>query len=183
MRWIKGGNNRGVTLMEMMAVVAIIGILAGISIPNMTTAIRNNRVRTVSIKLLAQLRETRSQAISLARNIQFSLDATNKMYSVIIQKYTLIDPLDPNHVKVMSEQEAKALASNVEFDANNWLRPAGSPAPVETTPETFDVVFTPAGLMEISGSPVGSIKLRGTHIAYEIQLYKAGQIDLFRLYE
>ncbi len=72
-------------------------------------------MRTVSIKLLAQLRETRSQAISLARNIQFSLDTTTKMYSVIIQKYTLIDPLDPNHVKVMSEQEAKTLASNVQL--------------------------------------------------------------------
>lgn len=169
--------------MEMIAVVAIIGILAGISLPNMMTAIRNNRVRSVSIDLLAEIREARSQAISLARKIQFSVDASNKTYSIVIQKYTLYDPLDPSRARIMNEQEAKILASNVEFDPNDWLKAAGTPAPVEVTPGTFDVVFTPAGLAELKGSPVGSIKLRGTHIAYEIQIYKAGQIDLFRLYE
>lgn len=171
--------------MEMMVVVAIIGILAGISLPNMMTAIRNNRVRAVTLELLAKIRETRSQAISLARKIQFSVDAANKTYSVIIQKYTLYDPLrpEPSDKDILVEQEAEILASNVKFDPNDWLKLSGTPAPVEVNPGNFDLVFTPSGLVEMKDTPIGSIKLRGTHIAYGIVIYKAGQIDLFRVYD
>jgi prepilin-type N-terminal cleavage/methylation domain-containing protein len=187
---MRRGNNRGVSLLEMLVVITVIGILAGISLPNMMTAIRNNRVRSVCLELLAQLRETRSQAISLGRRVKFTLDADTKTYDVEIQRYTLYDPLDPTHAKIMYQdaddaaaQKSRQLALDVPFDQNDWLRPAGTPAPVETTPETFNVTFSPAGLAEMAGSPIGSIKLRGTHIAYEIQIYRAGQIDLFRLNE
>jgi prepilin-type N-terminal cleavage/methylation domain-containing protein len=169
---------KGVTLIEMIAVITIIAIIVGISIPNFMIAVRNNRVRTRSIAMLNILRDVQSQAVSLNRDIVMQLDAQNKTYTVTRAAFTLYDPLSPDlsHPIILNKEDAEILQANVPFDQWNWLVDG-----VETDPASFAVTFTPSGTIQMQGVVIASVKLKGKHIGYEIELYRAGQIKFSQL--
>ncbi len=179
-------NNAGMTLMEILVVVAIIGVMAGISIPNFMGAVKNNRVRARTLEFLAAIRKERSRAIALSRQVQMTISAPvsgDPTYTVQRLGYTLYDPLssDPFNPEILNEEEAEVLLSNVAIDTGRWLADVD---PVilnsDTDVTSLDLIFNPSGTVQLTGVVVASIKLQGDRIGYEIQVYKAGQVDLFR---
>jgi prepilin-type N-terminal cleavage/methylation domain-containing protein len=66
------GSNRGFTVLELLMVVAVIGVLAAFAIPAMNNALQRNRVFTTSELVAAQIRETRLSA--LTRNSTFRVN-------------------------------------------------------------------------------------------------------------
>lgn len=170
-------NSKGITIIELLIVLTIIGIMAGIATPNFTRMVRRNRVKSLAIELLSALRRERSRAISLNRRIQMEIDTTNKTYSVTLEAYTLYDPLsaDPFHPKILSQEEPQNLTVDYPFDPRNWLDGlTGSPDP-------FVVSFTPSGTVQMLSVAIGSIRIEGYGYKFEIKIYKAGQIDMFRI--
>lgn len=164
-------------MIELLIVVTIIGIMAGIATPNFTRMIRRNRVKSLSIQLLSALRRERSRAISLNRRIRMEIDTTNKTYSVTLEAYTLYDPLsaDPFHPRILSQEEAQNLVVNDPFDPRDWLDA------VISSPDPFVVTFTPSGTVQMLSVAIGSIRIEGYNYKFEIKIYKAGQIDMFRI--
>ena len=59
----KPGRMRGFTLVELLAVMAIVGILAGVGFPSMRSLIRSVQLSTASNDLLAGILMARSEAI------------------------------------------------------------------------------------------------------------------------
>jgi type IV fimbrial biogenesis protein FimT len=64
---------RGVTLIELLFGVAIVGILAALAFPSMRTALRAGSVRSASFELMAGLQQTRASSIAAARPGVFCL--------------------------------------------------------------------------------------------------------------
>ncbi|MDO9423975.1 MAG: GspH/FimT family pseudopilin [Methylobacter sp.] len=73
-------KNRGVTLTEVMVVVAIIGILAAIAVPSYQDMIERNRLKQAAESLKSDLQFTRTEAIKGSSNV--TLDFTGVCYGI-----------------------------------------------------------------------------------------------------
>ncbi|MCP4402617.1 MAG: prepilin-type N-terminal cleavage/methylation domain-containing protein [bacterium] len=172
-------KTRGVTLIEMLIVVAIIGIISGIALPNFMSMIRSHRLRTGVLKVSNILLDERSRALALQREIQVTFDNSNKTYSVTQLAYTLYDPLsaDQDDPTPLSEEEDKVLALDWPLDDQNWLNHPTEA--IVTTPDPFEVIFKPSGNIQMTGGAVVSeVTLKSKYGEFLISLYKAGQINI-----
>lgn len=185
---------KGVTLMEMLVVVVIIGILSGIAIPNFIGIVKNNRVRTRALKMLNILRDERSRAIALQREIELTLKRSDDFsecnpdcdysYTVTRLPYVLYDPLSADRYTadpdVLSrEYGRKVLVQDKPFDEWNWLDHKTEDVVMnsDTNVNTFTVTFLPSGTIQMdNGIVIGRLSLKGEQIGFDIELLKAGQI-------
>lgn len=70
-------SQRGVTLVETMVVVAIIGIVAGIAFPSYQDTIERNRLRQAAESLKSDLQFARTEAIKRSQNVVISRSPGN----------------------------------------------------------------------------------------------------------
>jgi general secretion pathway protein H len=71
---------RGFTLLEMLAVILLIGIAAAAVSVSVSQGLASARVRAASVELAAALRATRAQAIVKGKEQSFELDIKNASY-------------------------------------------------------------------------------------------------------
>lgn len=62
-------GSSGFTLVELMVIVAILGIFAGIAVPSFADLIRRNRVQSASEELYGLLQYARTEAVARGRSI------------------------------------------------------------------------------------------------------------------
>ena len=73
-------NQRGFTLTEIMIVIMIVGIIAGISAPPLFRYVASNRLQTQTDRLAADLQYARQLAVSTNSTVRF--DTTDDGYQV-----------------------------------------------------------------------------------------------------
>jgi len=71
---------RGFTLLEMLAVILLIGIAAAAAAVSVSQGLASARVRAASVELAAALRATRAQAIVKGKEQTFQLDTRSASY-------------------------------------------------------------------------------------------------------
>ncbi len=64
-----GKTSSGFTLVELMVIVAILGIFAGIAVPSFTDLVRRNRLQSASEEFYGLLQYARTEAVSRGRSI------------------------------------------------------------------------------------------------------------------
>jgi len=69
-------SRQGFNLIELMVVVAIVGVIAGISSPSIFRYVNSNRLQTQADRLAADLQYTRSLSISTATILRFTSTPT-----------------------------------------------------------------------------------------------------------
>ena len=70
-------SERGITLMEMMIAVVLIGIIAAMAVPRFMIAVDRGKFTSVNRDIVSTLRMARSQAISEKKDMGVFLDGTN----------------------------------------------------------------------------------------------------------
>ncbi len=83
----KAGASPGFSLIEMLIVVAMIAILAGVAIPSFASWRQNTLLNGSARDLFSTLKKTRLEAIKAHRNITVKFDTGKKEYTVSYSVY------------------------------------------------------------------------------------------------
>jgi len=75
------GDERGVTLAELLLVLALAAILILITIPAMSTWLRSNRVRSATSLMVTHMRVVRHAAVAQSQNVSLDYGAEGTSYS------------------------------------------------------------------------------------------------------
>lgn len=86
---IRRNNERGISMLEMMIVVVVIGLLAAISVPNLSGAIKKMKFDNEGRDLVSSLRYARSAAITLQQPVGVYFNTSEK------KVLTFLDRVDP----------------------------------------------------------------------------------------
>jgi len=135
-------NSRGFTILELVMVVAVLGIIAASAIPAMNNAVERNKVFTTSELVAAQFREARLAAIT--RNapirLRFNCAGGRAVRMLVVTGDPAIDnasdrcditqPTDGSPVYVPENVTLRASSPQVEIDGRGFVTSIGGTMPL-----------------------------------------------------
>jgi type II secretion system protein H len=127
-------GRKGFSLVEVMIVIALIGIIATIAVPNFRNYIRNRNLKIAAQEISSEFFVTRERALAESRTYRIVFDTTNN-------QYTTEEETAPSTWTVrQTKQVAASAAANdgIVIDAAN------------TTATTF--TFQPRGTISLGGT-------------------------------
>ena len=74
-------GRKGFSLVEVMIVVALIGIVATIAVPNFQNYVRNRNLKTAAQEISSEFFVTRQRALAESRNYRLVFDVGNNRYT------------------------------------------------------------------------------------------------------
>lgn len=141
-------NRKGLTLLELLTSVIIIGIVAAMAVPNFQEAIRWMNFRNGTRDIVAKLRLARSNAITSKRPYGVYFDCDAKVVKIFLDTVSVADYRYDNGDSIV---EVDTLP--VEFST---LTTSGSFT-------NYSVVYKPNGSASASGQIVASAYNSGCH--------------------
>jgi type II secretion system protein H len=150
-------REKGFTLVELLVVLAMIGIMSGLAVPSVKEWFTDYRVRKASRQVVTDLQYAKMRAVS--EGVQFKVSFNNSARSYTLQR-----------------GNASAGSSTwVQVDATRQLAAEGTPyyaQGVSLTASNSDVTFSPVG----TASPATSIALSAGTKARTVTTLLTGRI-------
>lgn len=192
--------NSGHSLLELLIVIAMLGVLSSMALPQLIAERRLSRSVAVTREIMTQMRQARQLAMSQRQAFTFQYDNATKRLNIIdhnsnIGANLLLDPSYPNTANslVVSSTPLAAeveLSSEITYGIPSGL-PTGALADGISMTALFNnrinVTFQPDGsVIDGTGNPVGRAMYifnnrtaRGTAAAISV-LGASGRVKLWR---
>jgi len=118
----------GVTLLELMTVIAIVAILATIAVPNFQVQLKNNRVASLNNELVALLTFARSEAVrrSVPVTVQLNIESATDWNLMVLNPETGDEARQTSNNRI--EMTTDSTEQLLVFNSRGYLAlEAGSP--------------------------------------------------------
>ena len=141
-------SQSGLTTIELMVVVAIIGILSAMAVPSFIEFIRNQRIRALATDLHISLMRTRSEAIKRNKDVTIAPVTAGSWQS----GWTVADPDNPGNIENHSAFAGVVVTGPATVVYQGSGRISGTTAP------NFDIGATGSSVkrcvsIDLSGRP------------------------------
>jgi len=103
---LRCGGERGFTLVELIIVVVIIAVAAGLTIPNLTAGARQREVRQTMQRFVSAVRRSSSVAVFTRSAVELRIDPEDGRYQVVV-------PKSEKELREEAEAEAEAGGSRI----------------------------------------------------------------------
>lgn len=161
----KKNRSGGFSLIELVIALAVMGILAGISVPQIITAKRIMRFKGNMREMTSLMRFARQQAMSQRQVFRFRYDNATKTISVIDNEElgTVANPLANNPANDRVVKTVSFRGPSIKtLDLMVYGRPNGAPGnlsdgtnPVALVNNRVEISFQPDGsVVDANGAPV-----------------------------
>ncbi|MBW2674402.1 MAG: GspH/FimT family pseudopilin [Deltaproteobacteria bacterium] len=149
---IQNTDKRGFTLVEMMIVVAVIGILAGIAAPNLKTYMVQRRVNGAARQVMTDLMEARMKAVS--QNNRF------RVFFLDDHRYQILDDDNNNNTEDSGETSTTKNIQGEYYDVT--LSATANPIfyPRGTAYGTTVTLTNSSGSKDVSVATSGRVKIQ-----------------------
>ncbi len=127
------GKEQGITLIEIMVVLAIIVVLASMAVPFFSQTFENVRLREAARKVYADLYQAKVKAMETGGCVKVSFNSSTNSYSMSLYndpKCTVFNSTLGN-VSVGDEFKDVSIANDVEIDFDNMGMTRGGVGSVE----------------------------------------------------
>lgn len=150
---------RGFSLIELLTVIALIGIAAGLAVPSYRSAVINNRLAATSNDMVAALNLARSEAVKTGSTITVRADAAGWSHGwvvvapsrvtgqaeTVLQSYTVAEG--------MSVASSLADSTTLEFNPRGWNTTAASVFTIARQDATTNDEYRRCLIIRSAGSP------------------------------
>ncbi|MBL8303767.1 MAG: GspH/FimT family protein [Ideonella sp.] len=179
-------RQRGISMIEVIVVVSIVGILAVAVAPEISIQLRNSRVRNVAESMQNGLQRARAEAIARNQNVRFTLvsnltDSCVASSSAASWVVSLDDPAglcdiapDPTvEPRTVTLQEARDGGTGATVSATQ-----GSPFTTAASSITFNPFGRPINTTQMARVVVDSAVTPSQHRSYRIDISPVGSVRM-----
>lgn len=106
----------GLTLVELLITIAIIGVLATLAIPSYTAWIQNSRIRTAAESIQTGLQMARAEAVSRNASVQLDFRGTNSAWTVCVSPVAPGACPDPDDATTTVQSRAASEGSSSDIN-------------------------------------------------------------------
>ena len=133
----KNNPERGVSMMEMMIVIVIVGLLSALAVPNFGGAIKKMKFDNTGREIVSALRYARAAAVGQQRQLGVFFDTDNK---VMITFVDLVDPTAGTFVSGDSVVRRDSMNTNLNYMGSSFANSTVIFNPNGTASQRGDVV-------------------------------------------
>ena len=135
------GSRQGFNLIELMVVIAIVGVIAGIAAPPIFRYVESNRLQTNADRLAADLQYARSLSISQGAILRFASTPAG---------YQLTNPITGDLIREKNFAHGLELGDDQTADFYPWGMADAKVFNVHNSAGTIVVTLLPTGMVEVN---------------------------------